>query len=545
MSMKRLTNHSDRSSRVIVLVFLACLLCGCAVGPDYLRPEAPELPAWSASDSPAIRSEAGDVGRWWQVFNDPALDRLIETACQENLDLHIAGLRILESRAKLGIAVGGLYPQQQAVRGGWTHTRLSKHTANTQPGMDMNYGEAGLGFDAAWELDLWGKFRRAVEAGTAMLDASVAQYDDILVTLTAEVTRTYVLMQTLGARLAIARENAQIQKRSLQVTQARFQGGYVSELDVSQAKALLNETLAAVPRLKAGLKQTRNGLAILLGMLPGEVDAMLPSPEFGAIPPVPGEITVSVPAQLLRRRPDIRLAERRLAAQCALIGIAKADLYPSFTLFGTIGLRASDSELTYARYPEKSSLGDIWRSDSVEFLGGPSFSWNIFNYGRIKNNVRVQDARFQQLAIDYRNTVLKATQEVEDAMAAFLMAQETLARLSESLAAAARSVELSMVQYREGLVDFQRVLDTQRFQTQVQDLLTSTQGAVALNLIATYKALGGGWEIRENRDFLPEDIKREMQARTDWGDMLTPAAQKEIHETGKEQQWREPESRSE
>jgi NodT family efflux transporter outer membrane factor (OMF) lipoprotein len=521
-----LTNHSNRSGRVIILAFLACLLGGCSVGPDYVRPAAPELPAWSAADSPAVRSQAGDVERWWQVFNDPVLDRLIETACRENPDLHIAGLRILESRAKLGIAVGGLYPQQQAIRGGWSHSTISKHTANTQPGMDVNYGEAGLGFDAAWELDLWGKFRRAVEAGRAMLDASVAQYDNILVTLTAEVTRTYVLMRTLEARLTIARENAEIQKRSLQVTRARFQGGYVSELDVSQAEALLNETLAAVPRLKAGVQQARNGLAVLLGMLPGEVDAMLPSREPGTTLPVPGEITVSVPARLLRRRPDIRLAERRLAAQCALIGIAKADLYPSFTLFGSIGLRASDSEVTIARYPQKSSLGDIWRSDSVEFLGGPSFSWNIFNYGRIKNNVRVQDARFQQLAVDYRNTVLKAAREVEDALAAFLMARQAHARLSESLAAAARSVELSMVQYREGLVDFQRVLDTQRFQTQVQDLLTSTQGAVALDLIATYKALGGGWEIRADKDFVPERIKGDMRARTDWGDLLAPVGHK-------------------
>ncbi len=520
--MKTQTKDPILIVRAILLVFLASLLSGCAVGPEYVRPAAPDLSAWSTADSPAIRSGTGDLGHWWQVFNDPVLDRLIETACQENLDLHIAGLRILESRAQLGIAVGGLYPQQQAIRGGYTHTGLSKHTANTQPGMDMNYGEASLGFDAAWELDLWGKFRRAVEAGRAALDASVAQYDDILVTLTSEVIRTYVLIRTLGARLAIARENAGIQRRSLQVAQARFQGGEVSELDVSQAKALLNGTLAAVPRLKAGLKQARNGLAILLGILPGDVDAILPSYKPGTIPQAPGEIAVGVPAQLLRRRPDIRLAERRLAAQCALIGIAKADLYPSFALFGTIGLRASDAELTFADFPEKSDLGDPWGSDSVEFMGGPSFSWNIFNYGRIKNNVRVQDARFQQLAVDYRNTVLKAAQEVEDAMAAFLMAQEALARLSESLAAAARSVELSLVQYKEGLVDFQRVLDTQRFQTQVQDLLTSTQGDVALYLIATYKALGGGWEIRAGKDFVPEEIKREMRTRTDWGHLLAP-----------------------
>jgi outer membrane protein TolC len=234
---------------------------------------------------------------------------------------------------------------------------------------------------------------------------------------------------------------------------------------------------------------------------------------------------VGVPAQLVRRRPDIRLAERQLAAQCALIGIAEADLYPSFSLFGTIGLRASDSNVTYAGFPKRGALNDIWRSDSVEFIGGPSFSWNVFNYGRIKNNIRVQDARFQQLAVDYQNTVQKAVREVEDALTAFVMSQEELASLSKSLAAASRSVELSLVQYREGLVDFQRVLDTQRFQAQVQDLLTSIQGSVALNLIAAYKALGGGWEIRAERDFVPEKIKNEMRTRTDWGDLLTPTGQ--------------------
>lgn len=527
--MNTLTKYLTRSGRkAVMLLFFAILLSlsGCAVGPEYIPPAEPDLPAFSAEKSPAIQSKATDLGKWWQVFDDPVLDQLIETAAKENLDLRIAGLRILESRAKLGIALGGRFPQQQALRGGWTHTTISKHTANTQPGMDLTYGEAGLGFDAAWELDFWGKFRRAVEAGKGSLDASVAQYDDILVTLTAEVTRTYILIQTLRARLAIAHENATIQKRTLQVTRARFQGGYVSELDVSQAKALLNETLAAIPRLKAGLKQARNGLATLLGMLPGKMDTILPPGETGIIPHVPKEIAVGVPAQLLRRRPDIRLAERQLAAQCALIGIAKADLYPSFSLLGTIGLRASDSNVTYAGFPKKSALGDIWRSDSVEFMGGPSFSWNVFNYGRIKNNVRLQDARFQQLAVDYRNTVLKAAQEVEDALTTFVMAQEELASLTKSLAAATRSVELSLVQYREGLIDFQRVLDTQRFQTQVQDLLTSTRGTVALNLIAIYKALGGGWEIRADKDFIPEKIKNEMRKRTDWGDLLGPAGQK-------------------
>ncbi len=502
-------------------ISFALLLTGCAVGPDYIKPEAPKPQNWIEGKDPAIKSDLADFSRWWTIFNDPVLNVLVEKAYKQNLPLQIAGIRILEARARLGISTGDLYPQSQAVEGGYTYTDVSKNTANSQRGADLHYGNMDLGFDAAWELDFWGKFRRAVESDKGKLEASIASYDDLLVTLTAEVARTYIFIRTLEARLAIARANVKIQEQSLEIAQTRFKEGDVTELDVQQAIALLRDTQATIPRIQADLRQNKNGLSILLGTLPGKLKGLLETPK--AIPTVPAEVSVGVPSELLRRRPDIRLAERQLAAQSALIGVAKADLYPHFSLFGSIGLRASDSDVTAAGSPGGSSFSDLWDSDSIEFYGGPAFTWNIFNYGRIKNRVRVQDARFQQLAVNYQNTVLRAAQEVEDAMVAFLRSQDEVKFLSESVKAATRSVDISMIQYREGLVDYQRVLDTQRFQSQEQDLLTEIKGSVVLNFIAMFKALGGGWQIREGKDFVPEQTRKKMQQRTNWGNLLTPA----------------------
>jgi NodT family efflux transporter outer membrane factor (OMF) lipoprotein len=492
---------------------------------------------WIEREDPRIRSEQADLAAWWKRFNDPVLDTLIERASRQNLSLRIAGIRILEARAQLGIAVGNQYPQLQQLRGDYATNRLSENTANTIPGIDTNYAAASIGFDALWELDFWGRFRRAVESGVWNLDASIAGYDDILVTLSAEVARTYVVIRTLETRLAIALENVKIQERSLQIATVRFKAGDVTELDVAQARTLLGDTLASIPRLKAQLRQAKNSLAVLIGMLPGEVDPMLGGP--GQIPSAPPDMEAGVPSELLRRRPDIRLAESRMAAQCSLIGVAKADLYPHFRLFGSIGLSTSNAALTLAGFPGGSSLSDIWDSDSLQYHGGLGFAWDLFNYGRIKNRVRVQDARFQQLVVNYKNTVLKAAQETEDGLSSFLRSQEEVGFLKESVAGATRSVELSMTQYREGLVDYQRVLDTQRFQTQAQDLLTSRQGAVLLNLIATYKALGGGWESRFGKDFVPEEIKEEMEKRTDWGHLLTPA-KLETPPDEQRMKWRSP-----
>jgi NodT family efflux transporter outer membrane factor (OMF) lipoprotein len=508
----------------VLSLSLAVLFGGCShlpmVGPDYERPEAQEAKEWIEKDDPRIKSEAADFTTWWNVFDDPILDTLVERAYQQNLDLRIAGIRILEARAQLGIAIGNIYPQLQQGAGEYTRVGISEHAANTTDLLDLTYDDYRFGFDAAWELDIWGKFRRSVESSVGSLEASVANYDDILVSLTAEVARTYVQIRTFEERLAIARENVKIQERSLQIAEARFRGGAVTELDVTQARSLLRDTQALIPRLETSLRQGKNALSILLGGLPGEIDDIVSEPK--SIPAVPAEVAVGIPAELLRRRPDIRLAERQLASQSARIGVAKADLYPHFTLFGSIGLRGSDAAITAAGGSSGSSFSDLWDSESIEWFAGPAFRWDLFNYGRIRNRVRVQDARFQQLAVNYQNTVLRAAQEMEDAMVGFLRSQEETGFLSDSVAASKRSVDLSLIQYREGLVDYQRVLDTQRFLTEQQDKFTERRGSVNLNLIAMYKALGGGWEIRAGKDFVPDETKEEMRTRTGWGGLLAP-----------------------
>lgn len=507
-------------------VMVSCCLLwmgGCAmIGPDYIKPDVPGPSEWIEISNPKIKTEEADFSKWWSVFNDPVLDMLVEKVHSDNLDLHIAGIRILEARARLGIAIGGFYPQNQRAAGGYTYTRASENLANTL-GADLRYSELYIGFDAAWELDIWGKFRRAVESEISTLEAAFAGYDDILVSLTAELARTYFLLRTTEERLSIARENVKIQKRTLEITESRFHGGAVSELDVSQARSLLAGTQATIPRLESDRRQLKNAIAVLIGTLPSAVEDILGNP--GKIPTVPEEVATGVPAEMLRRRPDIRLAEHQLASQSARIGLARADLYPHFTLFGSIAFRSSDGKNTGAGSSSGSNLSDMFNSESLEFFGGPAFSWDIFNYGRITNRVRVEDARFQQLALDYENTVLRAASEVEDAMAAFLRSQEEAVFTSESVEATKRSVDISLLQYREGLADYQRVLDAQRALANQQDSLTSVRGSIGINLIALYKALGGGWQSHAEKDPVPDTLMDQMRKRTDWGNILKPEKQ--------------------
>ena len=506
--------------RIRPSIWLCCLmalwlsLSACSVGPEYVRPDAREAGDWLDVEDPSINMIQEDFSTWWSVFNDEVLNQLVAQAYKQNLSLQVAGVRILESRAQLGIAIGNRYPQLQQIAGGLTYAELSDHSANSRAA-DLTYGELDVGFDAAWELDFWGKFSRAIQAQVGNLEASIADYDDVLVALTAEVARTYVLIRTLEERIAIAQENIEIQERSLSIAEARYKGGEVSELDVSQATALLRDTQALIPRLRIGLRQAQNSLAILLGALPGDIDALLMVSQ--PIPEVPAKVAVGIPAQLLRRRPDIRRTERLLATQSALIGVAQADLYPHFSLFGSIGLRSSDSSITRAG---GSSYSDLFDAKAIEFFAGPSLTWDVLSYGRIKNRVRVEDARFQQLLVDYQDTILRATGEVEDALTGFLRTKEEVGFLTGSVVAAKRSVDLALIQYREGLVDYQRVLDTSRFLTQQQDLLIERTGDVAINLTAMYKALGGGWQIRIGQEFVPSQTKAEMQERTDWGRLL-------------------------
>jgi NodT family efflux transporter outer membrane factor (OMF) lipoprotein len=516
-----------------VLLFSGCTM----VGPDFVKPEAPVQKEWIEAGNAEIKTEASDYKNWWAVFNDPVLDNLIEAAYQQNLTLQISGLRILQARAQLGVVVGNLYPQLQQGKGAAGYSSISENSPNSL-NADDSYWQFNAGFDAAWELDIWGKYRRAVESGVANLETSIANYDDVLVSLTAEVARTYVLLRTFEERLEIAGENVKIQQRSLQIAEVRFEAGAVTELDVAQAKSLLSNTQASIPRFEAGIRQAKNALAILLGKLPGEIDDLLSGARL--IPKAPPEVVVDIPAELMRRRPDIRLAEYQIATQSPLIGVSKAELFPAFQLFGSIGLATSTSRNTKAGGPGGSDFGDLFSSDSLEFFGGPSFTWNLFNYGRIKNRVRTEDARLQQLAVNYTDTVLRAHQEVEDSLVGFLRKQQEAGYLRDSVKASQRSVDLSMLQYKEGMVDYQRVLDTQRSLSDQQDFWTATRGEVILNLVSLYKALGGGWQIREGKDFVSKKNLEEMQKRTDWGDLLQPEAVETPAAPEQRKQWRWP-----
>jgi NodT family efflux transporter outer membrane factor (OMF) lipoprotein len=530
------TRENSMRFFTLLLTGIIVLTSGCVkVGPDFTQPEALVADSWLGSEGPALTAQTEQYADWWTVFNDPVLNELVEEASRENLGLQVAGLRILEARAQLGIASGYLYPQQQNADASAAAVGASRHAANTSAG-DLRYNDLNIGFNAAWELDFWGKFRRGVEAADAQFLATIANYDDVMVTLRAEVARAYILIRTQEDRINLAEASAAIQKRSLEIAENRFEGGLVTELDVQQARSLLANTLAAIPGYQADYRRFQNALSVLLGIPPQDLSARLQSRNGAGIPQPPAAVAVGVPADLLRRRPDVRLAELQAAAQSALIGVAKADLYPHFTLIGTIGLQASDSPFTREG---GSDLSDLFSSDSITYFAGPSLTWDLFNYGRIRNQVRVQDARLQQLVINYQNTVLNSAREVEDAMAGFLGDQLRARYLSDAVTASKRSVEMSSLQYGEGLADYQRVLDAQRGLTRDQDALAIVQGSVAINLVNMYKALGGGWQIRAYKDFIKPEIQQEMTERTNWGDLLEESMQ-DAAKGPEESDWRRP-----
>ena len=418
---------------------------GCAVGPDFETPGASVQNNWIEKGDKRVGTKTAVKSRWWTAFKDPALDELIERASEQNLPVQIAGLRILEARAQLGVAIGSMFPQIQEGFGDAQTVRLSSRLANRNwPEFQHSFGNFDIGFDAAWELDFWGRFRRNVEGADAAMLATVADYENALVSITAEVARTYAEMRTFEVLIQIAYKNAKVQKEGLEIAESRFRNGATSELDVVQARSLYESTLADIPLLQANLQRAKNALSILLGQPPGAVEGLLRGPH--RIPSASRKVAIGLPADLLRRRPDIRSAELNAAAEAARIGVAEADLYPRIFLLGEIGVQASDAARVFA-------------PGSLFYTAGPGFRWSILNYGRITNNVRAQDARFQQALVNYENTVLKAAQEVEHALIGFLKAQDSAVNSQRSVDAAQRSVELSIIQYREGAENFQRVID--------------------------------------------------------------------------------------
>jgi len=520
--MTRNARHSEtsRSARAVGAILMPLWLSACMqLGPDFTPPEAELAADWLQPPAEGLSTAPPEITRWWQVFGDPVLDRLVDEAVANNHRLKLAGLRVIEARAQLGIAVGSQYPQVQRATGAITKIRGSESAANTQAG-DLRYGQYDIGADASWEIDFWGRFQRGIESADAALLASIAGYDDALLLLLAQVTDTYTVIRATEEQLRIARENLELQRRSYQIADVLFRNGENSELDTQQAKTLLLSTEATIPALELSLRQARNAMATLLGVRSADIGGMLEEPR--PIPAVPTEIAIGIPADLLRRRPDVRQAEFEAAAQSARIGIAEADLYPSFTLNGSISLTAASN--TSTTRTGDTGFSELFRSDSLGYAAGPAFSWNILNYGRIRNNVRVQDARLQQLLESYLDTVLRAGQEVEDALAAFVGNQRQARILAEVVAAARRSVGLSLIQYREGLADYQRVLDSQQSLFAQQQREVQVRSASVRSLVALYKGLGGGWQIREGRGYVDEATRNAMQQRTDWGKLLGPAA---------------------
>ncbi len=463
---------------------------GCTVGPDYVAPATPSPEKWTSELEGGVVAGPADLNRWWSVFKDPALDSLIERAIAGNLDLKEARARVVEARAQRGVAAAADQPQLDG-SAGYTRSRSSKNTGFGGSSGGGGFGGTGetrdlyqAGFDANWELDVFGRVRRDVEAADADIDAARESERNVMVTLLAEVARNYVEVRAFQQRMRIADDNIRLQQETVNLSRARFDAGLSNELDLNRALSQLASTKAAVPQLQAGLRQAAYRLGVLLGREPGALLAEL-MPD-APIPGTPPEVAVGLPVDLLRRRPDIRSAERNVAAATARIGVATADLYPRFSLLGSLSLQSGQLE----HFPELNSGA---------FSIGPSMQWAIFSGGRIRAGIRAADARTEQAIVRYERTVLVALEESEGAIVNYAREQDRRRFLQASVAAEQRAVDLATELYTKGLADFFSVIDTQRQLFALQDQLVQSERSVTANLIAIYKALGGGWE-----ELLPE-----------------------------------------
>jgi len=507
------TEKAKRAGGAGVPIFAIFVVSGCMmVGPDYRRPEAPVAPDWIARGAGSIAPSAEPIGPWWESFGDPVLTDLIVEAYRQNPSLQAAGVRVLEGQARRGIAIGTLFPQTQNAVGGYRRTVASENVVVVPP--ERSFDQFLAGFDVAWELDLWGAFRRGIESADAELLAAIADYDDVLVSLLAEVAANYIGIRTAQEELGVARRNAELQRKSFDIATRRAREGAVTDVDPAQSATLLHATEAQIPIFEAQIDEQASTLSALLGIPPRRVEDIVGDAPAD-IPSPPDRIAIGIPADLLRRRPDVRRTERLLAAQSARIGIAKADLLPHLSLVGSINLDAKDA-------------AKFFEGRSFEAFGGPTFSWAILNYGRITNNVRVQDAAYQALVNDYTTSVLRAQADVESAVAAHRGALLRTASLRESVVAAEKVVDLVGRQYGEGAVDFTTVLLAQQFLVQQQDQLAASRGQEALTLVTLYKSLGGGWEPWMNRSVISDETASQMSARTRWGDLLAENEQRNI-----------------
>lgn len=461
------------------------LLSGCRIGPEYSEPKINLPDEWHNNAVKGIKDGSANFQVWWTFFNDPMLNELIGQSESNNLNIKEAFERVIESRKFLSFTQGKNYPTVDLF-GEYTRDRLSENGLGLPVGVSADQRNIhNIGIDSSWEIDVFGKISRSVESAAAYMEADIENYRDVMVSLYSDVAANYIDLRTVQERMNYAEENIESQKRTLKLTQNRYDAELVPELDVRQAELVLAETEASLPKLRKLEILSINRLCVLVGKNPMDLYEKLTGKS--SIPQMSSEIEISVPTELLRQRPDIRRAERLLAAQTANIGVATTALYPSFSLSGTFAFGAQQ-------------FSDIARRESRFWAFGPAFSWNIFDGNRIRSNINIEESRAKQSLIQYEQTVLKALEETENAMESYNQEQHRVEALNRAVIAAKKSLELVQTLYENGLTDFQNVLDMQRSLTLQQDQLAESKGLVSKNLVSIYKALGGGWQAADVKE---------------------------------------------
>ena len=457
------------------LIVMSCCWVGCTVGPDYQPPTVDMPDQWHQQLVTGFMTEDSVPANWWELLSDPVLNELVREVRQNNPDLESAYWSLVQSRYARDDASGRYFPSIDAV-GSYSRTRASDKGLMPLP--KNPYNMHSVGFDTAWEIDIFGQYKRLIESAQASYESRIENYRDVLVSLSAEAASNYVQLRTVQARIQYAMKNIESQEGTLKLAQARFKSEIAPRLDVEQAKLNMADSQSQVPSLRSAEKAAINRLCVLTGKHPGDLYELLA--EAKPIPMPPVEISIQVPADLLRQRPDIRKAERQLAAQSAQIGVATAELYPGFSLSGNIGFEAIN-------------FSEVTQNGSQYYGFAPSFRWRIFDGSRIRNQIHIEERKTEQLYWQYRSVVLAALEDVENAMTDYVQELQRKALLRQSVTAAKESVQLVTTQYKNGLTDFQNVLILQRSQFQQEDKLAQTEGQVVQNLIRIYKALGG-WD---------------------------------------------------
>ena len=469
------------SFRFSPLAAAACLLvlplAGCKVGPDYHPPAVNAPQRWATGFAGGETNGAADVATWWKSFGDDDLNSLIDTAVQSNLTLRVAQARVREARAQKAVISGSLWPSVGS-GAGYSRNRYGKNGFPPLSGVPLDFNLYNADFDAAWELDIFGGTRRAVEAANARVGAAEFNERDVLVSLLAEVARNYIAARGYQQRLEIAHENIKAEQDVLDLISNRFDTGLGGQLDIEQARALLKATTSQVPSLETGFDEAVHNLEVLLGEQPGALASPMSAKKN--IPLTPPSVPVGLPSELLERRPDVQKAERELAAATAEIGVARADLFPKFSLTGVAGVQSVDAG-TFLHYASR-----YWSA-------GPSVQWQIFEAGSLVANVHVQNARQEEALNVYQQTILLALKETENALTAYAKEQVRRDSLTESVDADRSALDIAQELYKNGLVDFLRVLSSETSLYAAQDALVQSDQTVSLNLVQLYKALGGGW----------------------------------------------------